>query len=584
MRCPVKFAGHLLQDKSVCGRSDAPGLSPQLSKSIILSKFLEKEGVISNRIAILGSVIASFGFFFLPLLEIKPNRLASGIQINLFELEGDLRYELLFALALVPLFVAFQSNRGRRGWALVVLGNLLMVLTLLLPANAATHLLDGAETLFEEGTRVSNPRIFTSTAIAFGLLGGYIVLFGGLRDLVAEKVTAWPRMIAGTAGIVVILILLSRGTLDSYSILVEFSQRGETLGQRFIEHFVFVAVSLIAGLIIGTALGLWSAREEHVEDIILYMVGIIQTIPSLALFGVLLVPLARLGDQSVTAVFRFFILSLILGVVVLIVTRSLHSAIPDRLRPWVIIVKFFTMAIPIGLFAVLMITFGFEVVLNVFVDENRHPMLLLILAGFMLNPFLLWLSQRNSQMNHPYWRYARYGLLIASGIGLLSLVFEGATEVIGTKALEALTIRDLGVSGIGTAPAIIALTLYSLLPVVRNTYTGLKNVDPAVIDSGMGMGMTPTQILFQIELPLAFPVIMAGVRNAGISLIGITAIASIIGAGALGDFILLGVNTTSIDLILLGAIPAIILAVLFDALMQLLEKSFTSPGIRRLEQ
>ena len=95
------------------------------------------------------------------------------------------------------------------------------------------------------------------------------------------------------------------------------------------------------------------------------------------------------------------------------------------------------------------------------------------------------------------------------------------------------------------------------------------------------MGMTTTQIFFQIELPLAFPIIMAGVRNAGISLVGIAAVASIIGAGALGDFILLGVNTTSVDLILLGAIPAIILAVILDAMMQILEELLTSPGIQR---
>ena len=141
---------------------------------------------ISNRISILGSLIAAFGFFFLPLLEIKPNRLASGITTNLFEIQGDLRYIALFILALVPLIVAFQPDRGRRAWSLIVIGNLLIFLTLLLPANAAAGLLDGAEALFEEGTQISNPRIFTSSAIAVGLLGGYIVLFGGLRDLVLK--------------------------------------------------------------------------------------------------------------------------------------------------------------------------------------------------------------------------------------------------------------------------------------------------------------------------------------------------------------------------------------------------------------
>ncbi|MCA9912295.1 MAG: ABC transporter permease, partial [Anaerolineae bacterium] len=138
-------------------------------------------------------------------------------------------------------------------------------------------------------------------------------------------------------------------------------------------------------------------------------------------------------------------------------------------------------------------------------------------------------------------KYARYALLAVSSVVLLGLVVLGAADVIGSRSFADLSIRNLGVSGIGTAPAIIALTLYSLLPLVRNTYAGLNNVDPAIIDSGRGMGMTPWQIFFQIELPLAFPIIMAGIRNAAISLVGIAAVASIIGAGALGDFILLGV-------------------------------------------
>ncbi len=540
---------------------------------------------ISNRIAILGSVIAGAGFFFFPLLEIKPNRLASGVPVNLFELQGDLRYLALFMLALVPLLVAFQPNRARRGWTLVIIGNLLLVLTLLLPASAATQLLNGAETLFAEGTRISNPRIFTSSAIAFGMLGGYIVMFGGLRDLAVEKASAWARMFASTIGIVLILVMLANGSLGVYSILVEFAQRGETLGQRFIEHLVFVIVSLAAGLIIGTALGLWAARDERMESLILYIVGIIQTIPSLALFGVLLVPLARLGDQPFQSILTFFAVSLVIGAAVLFVVRWLMPSLPDRVRPWAIIVAFVVMAVPVGLFAVLSITFGFKAVLNVFVDTALSHLLVLVVAGFLAIPLLQWIDRRLNPTRVIVWLlYVRYGLLVLSGIGLLFLLVNGAGQVIGGKAFDSLTIRDLGVSGIGTAPAIIALTLYSLLPLVRNTYAGLKNVDPAVIDSGRGMGMTPAQIFFQIELPLAFPVIMAGVRNAGISLVGIAAVASIIGAGALGDFILLGVNTTSIDLILLGAIPAIVLAVMLDALMQILERLFTSPGIRRLEQ
>lgn len=519
------------------------------------------------------------------MLEIKPNRLASGITVNLFELQGDLRYITLFILALVPLVVAFQSQRLQRGWTLVAIGNLLIFLTLLLPANAAALFLDDAELLFEEGTRISNPRIFTSSAIALGMLGGYVVLFGGLRDLVAEKVSTWKRALAGAVGASLVVIGLLNGSFDIYSIMVEFSQRGETLGQRFVEHFVFVAVSLAAGLIIGIALGLWAARDERMEDIILYTVGIIQTIPSLALFGVLLVPLARLGDQPFVDVLRFFVISLVVGLIVFFAVSRIQSRLPEAVKPWTIILAFIFLFVPISLFTILVITFGFRAVLNVFLDSDLNQGLTLVLVGYGVALFLIWVNRQIDKVRTIRWlRYARYGLLTASTAALVVLLINGAGQVIGAKALGDLSVRDLGVSGIGTAPAIIALTLYSLLPLVRNTYAGLRNVDPAIIDSGRGMGMTPIQIFFQIELPLAFPIIMAGVRNAGIALVGIAAVASIIGAGALGDFILLGVNTTSIDLILLGAIPAVILAVLLDTLLQLLESLFTSRGIRRQQQ
>ena len=452
---------------------------------------------------------AIFGFFFLPLLEIKPNRLASGITVNLFEIEGDLRYIALFFLALVALAISFREGRLQRGWFLVAIGNLLIFLTLLLPANAAINLLDGAVGLFEEGTRISNPRIFTSSAIALGLLGGYIILFGGLRDLVVEKANPTLRLFVSMIGVLFVLVALFNGSFDIYSILVEFSQRGETLGQRFIEHFVFVFVSLAAGLIIGIALGLWAARDEQMEDIILYAVGIIQTIPSLALFGVLLVPLARLGDLAFVDVLQFFVVTLIIGLGVLFVMSRVQYVLPDSLRPWSIIIAFALLFVPVSLFTILAITFGFRTVLNVFVNPAYGQALLLVFLGYGLAIFIFWLDRRLDEKRSISWlRYARYAMLALATLGFLGLLFSGAAQIIGSRQLADITVRNLGVSGIGTAPAIIALTLYSLLPLVRNTYTGLKNVDPAIIDSGRGMGMTPAQIFFQIELPLAFPIIM----------------------------------------------------------------------------
>jgi osmoprotectant transport system permease protein len=112
--------------------------------------------------------------------------------------------------------------------------------------------------------------------------------------------------------------------------------------------------------------------------------------------------------------------------------------------------------------------------------------------------------------------------------------------------------------------AILALTLYALLPVIRNTYTGIKGVDRAVIEAGRGMGMTGRQLLLQVELPLSLGVIVAGVRVATVICIGLATIAAAIGAGGLGEFIFRGLAMVSDDVILAGAVPAALLAILAD--------------------
>jgi len=112
--------------------------------------------------------------------------------------------------------------------------------------------------------------------------------------------------------------------------------------------------------------------------------------------------------------------------------------------------------------------------------------------------------------------------------------------------------------------AILALTLYALLPLIRNTYAGIKGVDPAVVEAGRGMGLTDRQLLFQVELPLAMGVIIAGVRVATVLLIGLTTIAAAIGAGGLGEYIFRGLAMVNNAVILAGAIPAAILALLAD--------------------
>jgi osmoprotectant transport system permease protein len=149
----------------------------------------------------------------------------------------------------------------------------------------------------------------------------------------------------------------------------------------------------------------------------------------------------------------------------------------------------------------------------------------------------------------------------------------GISAVLQTIPSLALLGLLIPLVGIGVIPAIVALVIYALLPILRNTYTGIKEVDPSLIEAARAMGMNNSKRLFKVELPLALPVIMAGIRTAMVLIVGTTTLAALIGAGGLGKLILLGIDRNDNMLILLGAIPAALLAILFDVLLRLVEKT-----------
>src|SRR5699024_6611103 len=122
------------------------------------------------------------------------------------------------------------------------------------------------------------------------------------------------------------------------------------------------------------------------------------------------------------------------------------------------------------------------------------------------------------------------------------------------------------------APAIIALVIYALLPILRNTYTGIKEVNPSLIEAAMAMGVNTRKRLLKVELPLAMPVMMAGIRTAMVLIIGTTTLAALIGAGGLWDLILRGIDRNNSALIILGAIPAALLAILFVIVLKGIQK------------
>jgi osmoprotectant transport system permease protein len=166
------------------------------------------------------------------------------------------------------------------------------------------------------------------------------------------------------------------------------------------------------------------------------------------------------------------------------------------------------------------------------------------------------------------------GMLIVHRPALraIALALAGIFQTIPSLALFGFLIPIPYLGGVGKRTAIVALVLYALLPILRNTYVGLTAIDPAVLDAAEAMGMTEAQILFRVRTPLALSVILAGVRTATVITIGVATIAAAIGAGGLGEFIFRGVAMVSDAVILAGAIPAAVLALLADGLLALLER------------
>lgn len=181
-------------------------------------------------------------------------------------------------------------------------------------------------------------------------------------------------------------------------------------------------------------------------------------------------------------------------------------------------------------------------------------------------------------------------IIIAVPVGLLLTRYKKVAEpIIGISAIMQ-TIPSLAVLaflipilGIGKIPAIVALTLYGLLPILRNTYTGINEVSPSLKEAAIGMGMNSVKRLVKVELPIAMPVIMAGIRTSMVLIVGTTTIAALIGAGGLGEFILLGLDRgADIHLILLGAIPAALLAIILDLSLRMFERLSRRAGFKSL--
>ncbi len=361
-----------------------------------------------------GLVAAFFGGF----LEQAPNRLAASTPLPLL---GAPKLEAWSAIAGLGLFMPISLIPSDRVRSLATLGAALLLLWSCLAA---------AGSLAVEFAPAGKPGTRLSLGPAFWVLVGVAIL--ALLDA-AQRARLGVAARIGLGGLVCggVTLMAFAGTFDSLSLTKEFlAHRVEFLAELR-RHLALVGAALLLALLAGIPLVLSSLRNEPLRRFALASLAIVQTIPSIALFGVLIVPLSALGAAL---------------------------------------------------------------------------------------PFL----------------------------------------------------KDIGVGGTGPAPAIIALTLYSLFPLVRGFYVGLAAVPADVKDAARGLGFDRRRMLLDIELPLALPALLSGLRVVTIQAIGLAAVAALIGAGGLGTFVFQGIGQYALDLVLLGAIPIVLLALAADLVFQLL--------------
>jgi osmoprotectant transport system permease protein len=359
-------------------------------------------------------------------MSLAPNRLLPGEGRALLEITalGWLPIGLAVAALLASLA---PRSAGRERW-LGALGVGYLAALVWILGTSATLLMSGAGPF---------ARAQLGGGAWLAVIGAYLVIFGGIMGQPPGRI----RNLTSWAGPAAIAALAVSGVLDSISVARELQIRSDEFAAELHRHVILSAGGVGLAAMLGLPLGIWAAHNPRAAAVILPLVGVIQTVPSLALLGLMIAPLSGLA--------------------------------------------------------------------------NAFPVL-----------------------------------------------------------------ARLGIRGIGAAPALIALMLYGLLPIVRNTYTGLKGVDPATLDAARGMGMTRAQCFWRVEVPVALPAILAGLRTAAVLLIGLTALSSLIGAGGLGKFIFQGLGSAVEDLVLLGALPVLGLAVLTDALLRRLEPALVSKGLR----
>lgn len=440
----------------------------------------------------------------LPWVNFRENRLVLGEGVSLLS-SGAAAWvlpALWLALGALAWAGGERSRQGMSGAAGAWAGAVLFPLTC-----AAVGWLLGYAASALVGQATPLARVSPAGGFWLSVLALYVAGFGLSR---------WPgpARLAGLLGLLAFAAVPLLGWWQDLGLAQEYANIAATFWPQLGLHLALSLTALGLALILGLPLGLAAARHERLSGSVLGVAGFLQTIPSVALFGLVLPVFSALGRDTTLGVYLAWAGgALLLG-------GALWRLFGGRIA---------------GLLGGLLALLGLQA--------------LLLLGGLAL-------------------------------IGLLEGAWLGGRSFSPQALSLSAPLSAWGVRGIGAAPALLALTIYALLPVVTNTFVGLRSVPPALTDAARGLGMTEGQILRRAEWPIALPFVMEGVRAALVLTFGIATIAPLIGAGGLGFFIQRGVEGNVPDLVLLGALPIVLVALLLSGVVGWLGARLTPPGLR----
>lgn len=397
---------------------------PNAPRSTHARSRMHKVGVLSGALGLVS--------LLLPFASVSHSRVATGVRLWAWQVVGPVGMVALVTPWVLVFVAALADRHGTRLLAFLrgAAASTAVIVWLLVSGAAA------GPAIAQVGRFA---RYSLGPAVWLVVAAASLLIVAARREVGAASPAGWVVTLTAPVGVG---LAVATERLDMLGIMVEYHNLGSAYWPAVLEHLAYSAASIVVAVILGVSLGVFAYRHRRAARPIFSVLNGFQTIPGLALVGMLVVPLAALSR-----------------------------------------------AVPV--------------------------------------------------------------------------------------------LRDLGVGGLGWAPLVIALTLYALLAIARNTFAGLESVPSATIEAGTGMGMSPAQVVGRVQMPLAAPIVVSGVRTASQQTIGNTTLGAFVAAGGLGPLVFLGLAQQANDLVLLGSISIVVLALMTDALMRVAEHFVVPSRLRR---